>query len=58
MVVGIIDDGIAFANERFRRADGTTRVEYAWLQDGAHDRGPPPDFEFGLDLIRLAGRRQ
>ena len=33
-VVGIIDDGIAFGHERFRRADGTSRFEYFWHQDG------------------------
>lgn len=34
VVVGIIDDGIAFAHERFRRSDGTTRFAYFWHQDG------------------------
>jgi hypothetical protein len=32
--MGIIDDGIAFAHERFRLG-ANTRVEYWWLQDGA-----------------------
>jgi subtilisin family serine protease len=36
VVVGVIDDGIAFAHERFRNADGTTRVEFVWIQDGDH----------------------
>ena len=34
VVIGIIDDGIAFAHERFRRADGASRVEAFWNQDG------------------------
>jgi hypothetical protein len=34
VVVGVIDDAIAFAQERFRNAAGKTRVEYAWVQDG------------------------
>jgi hypothetical protein len=34
VVVGIIDDGIAFAQERFRNGDGTSRVESVWIQDG------------------------
>lgn len=34
VVVGIIDDGIAFGHCRFQRADQTTRVENAWIQDG------------------------
>ena len=39
VVMGIIDDGIAFANERFRRILGGTigsRVEHWWLQDGPY----------------------
>jgi hypothetical protein len=32
VVIGIIDDGIAFANERFRDRADKTRVAYAWLQ--------------------------
>ena len=38
VVVGIIDDALAFAHERFR-IGRATRVEYIWLQDGVH---PPP----------------
>ena len=34
VVIGIIDDGIAFAHERFRTADGKTRVQYFWRMDG------------------------
>jgi hypothetical protein len=44
VVMGIIDDGIAFAHERFRRADGTTRIANWWMQDGVWDsvgNGPP-----------------
>lgn len=32
-IVAVIDDGIAFAHERFRFADGTTRFKYFWDQD-------------------------
>ncbi len=32
VVTGVIDDGIAFAHERFLSADGTTRIEYFWDQ--------------------------
>ena len=35
VVVGVIDDGIAYANERFTAAQEGTRVHFAWLQDGA-----------------------
>jgi hypothetical protein len=34
VVVGVIDDAFAFAHQRVRLEDGTTRVEYIWLQDG------------------------
>lgn len=36
VVVAVIDDGIAFAHERFRETGGS-RVEFFWMQDG-----PPP----------------
>ena len=31
-IVGIIDDGLAFAHERFQQPDGTTRILYFWNQ--------------------------
>ena len=45
---GIIDDGLAFAHQRFRGPDGKTRVEYLWNQDGLLD--PPSEFPYGLEL--------
>ena len=33
VVTGVIDDGLAFAHERFRHRQGT-RIEYFWNQDG------------------------
>lgn len=33
VVTAIIDDGFAFAHERFRRQDGSTRIEFFWDQD-------------------------
>ena len=49
VVVGIIDDGIAIAHDRFRRADGSSRVDYAWIQDGTavSEDSPVP---FGREL--------
>lgn len=35
VVVGIIDDGIAFAHENFREPGGGSRVEFFWMQDGS-----------------------
>lgn len=37
VVVGIIDDGIGFANCRFRTAEGHSRVEHIWLQDSDYN---------------------
>jgi hypothetical protein len=54
VVVGIIDDGIAFANQRFRTVVGgnlASRVEYWWLQDGVYQGQPLP---FGRELNRAA----
>ena len=59
IVVGIIDDAIAFANHRFRWANGTTRFHDIWQQDGL---GPHPTFGYGAefdapginDVLRLA----
>ncbi len=66
VVMGIIDDGIAFANERFRRIVGgvaESRVENWWLQDGPFNPGhfpftapggpPPPLVPSGCELSRL-----
>jgi hypothetical protein len=33
VVIGVIDDAIAFAHERFRNVDGTSRVQFFWNQD-------------------------
>lgn len=51
VVVGIVDDGLAFAHERFRGADGRSRVEYFWNQDG-EARGEP-DFRYGSELNKV-----
>jgi hypothetical protein len=41
VVLGIIDDAIAFANARFRRSDNTTRFEAFWIQDNIAGGIPP-----------------
>ncbi|WFU44143.1 hypothetical protein QA640_17830 [Bradyrhizobium sp. CB82] len=48
VVMGIIDEGIAFANQRFRRGPDESRVEYAWIQDGRF-KGEVP---YGLELTK------
>lgn len=50
-IVAVIDDGIAFAHERFRFADGTTRFRYFWDQDDL-----PPDVTLpGNKLVKGFG---
>ena len=34
VVVAVIDDGANIAHRRFQCADGSSRVDYAWIQDG------------------------
>ena len=45
-IIGIIDDAIPFAHERFRTADGHSRVAAFWAQDAAFRAGVQP----GADL--------
>lgn len=40
VVIGIIDDGLAIAHERFLGNDGETRIEYVWCQDGPPNTVP------------------
>ena len=47
VVVGVIDDGIAFGHEAFRRSDTSTRIERLWIQSD------PGDFQ---DTIFGSGR--
>jgi hypothetical protein len=54
VVMGVIDDGIAFAQQRFRTMVGGTvqsRVEYWWLQDGVYQGQPLP---FGREFDNIA----
>lgn len=49
-IVAIIDDGLAFAHERFRFRNGKTRVKYFWNQDDATNVGAPQGFGWGREL--------
>ncbi len=51
VIVGIIDDGIAFAHERFRKRI-QTRIEYLWIQDGDP---PTTGLPFGRELRANGG---
>ncbi len=48
VLIGIIDEGIAFANQRFRNGPNDFRVEYAWIQDGRARGG----VAYGLELTK------
>jgi hypothetical protein len=39
VVIGVIDDGIGFAHDRFRSSPITTRIAYFWQQDGEFTAG-------------------
>src|SRR5262245_43953223 len=45
VLTAVLDEGIAFAHERFRGLGNRTRIEYFWNQEGA---GPPPVGLLGL----------
>jgi hypothetical protein len=51
VIVGVIDDGIPFAHERFRKADGTTRVESVWVQHGP-SVNVPIGFDNGFEISK------
>lgn len=62
VVIGIVDDGCAFAHEQFRASGGGTRVRWLWCQDGmpAADRrlwATPAGFDYGAEASgeRLMG---
>ncbi|WP_371426274.1 hypothetical protein [Tardiphaga sp.] len=49
-IIAIIDDGLAFAHERFRFRNGNSRVKYFWNQDDATNVGAPTGFGWGREL--------
>ncbi len=49
VVVAVIDDGNNFAHERFRLPGDRSRVDFAWVQDGAWRGGDVP---FGAEWRR------
>lgn len=49
-IVAVIDDGLAFAHQRFRNAAGGTRFKYFWNQDDSTGINPPPGFGWGREL--------
>jgi len=49
-IVAVIDDGLAFAHERFRGRNGQTRFKYFWNQDDTTGIGQPADFQSGREF--------
>ena len=49
-IVAVIDDGLAFAHQRFCDAGGNTRFKYFWNQDDTSGINPPPGFGWGREL--------
>ena len=52
-IVAVIDDGPAFAHERFRKMDQSdlaTRFKYFGNQDDTTGAGQPPGFGYGREL--------
>ena len=59
VVVGVIDDGLAFAHEQFRNGNGT-RIEFFWNQDGPESSIPDSGWELDkaaidTELARFGG---
>jgi hypothetical protein len=52
VVVGIIDDGIAFAHEQFRDAPNSTRISSIWLQSQQTDEHSPTLFGRGREITK------
>jgi hypothetical protein len=50
VIVGIIDDGIAFAHERFRNGSMSTRIASIWLQSDTMDKDSPALFAHGREI--------
>jgi hypothetical protein len=55
VVIGVIEEGIAIANHRFRRSNRESRVEYAWVQD-ARCVGDVEGFGYGRELRKSNGQ--
>lgn len=52
-LIAVIDSGIDYRSNLFRKADGTTRIRYLWDQSLAADStdaGPPKGFSMGAEF--------
>lgn len=51
VVMGVIDDGIAFAHERFRLNTFETRVAYFWVQDAPYGKKSGDEAEASINSV-------
>ena len=53
VITGVIDDGIAFAHNRFHSTNNTTRIEYFWDQREPSTLWPYwPDWDYGREISK------
>lgn len=58
VIIGIIDDGINIAHERFIDPAGEPRIDYTWLQDGRADSPSPVLFGREFTAAHIKAARQ
>ncbi|MEL6167843.1 MAG: hypothetical protein AAFR35_04080 [Pseudomonadota bacterium] len=54
-IVLVVDNAISVGHERFRKADGTSRVEGHWVMDARHGTGDPVPFGRFFDKAAIDG---
>jgi hypothetical protein len=54
VIIGVIDDGIGFAHDRFRISPTTTRIAYFWQQDGEF-QGASSTVTYGREIAATNG---
>lgn len=52
VLIGIIDTGIEYTHNSFRKADGTSRILSIWDQSIQSQTGMPEGFEYGTEYTR------
>lgn len=55
VIVGIMDTGIDFTHDDFRKADGTSRIEYIWdqyLTPASGESSPSSTYSYGVEYSK------